>query len=123
MGQVDDALVSDQPIDHEVGHAVALDGDPIALDFEDRRAGDTPLVITEGEDYLDLALVVEDAHGNAARRAPNGALMVGRAQGVHDLDEIEPGIDNLTGYSEAFRQCQCGAPDHGTEQAREGPTQ
>jgi len=83
---------------------VALHADLVRLDLHQARVGHAGGVVAHLEDDVDGAVVGAQADRDAARRAPQGALVMGGPLGVHDLCQVAPGIDDLAGDADAVRR-------------------
>ena len=77
-------------------------GDLVRLDVDNFGIGDVLIIVLDFQDDVYVAILVENADGNSADRAPDGAFMMSRAQRIHDLGDITPRVDDLTRYLHAF---------------------
>ena len=107
MGHVDDAAIRqhlsyDQIPDAIAFKEIAIHGDLVRLDVDNFGIGDVLIIVLDIQGDVYVAILAENADGNSADRAPDGALMMSRAQRIHDLGDITPRVDDLTRYLHAF---------------------
>ena len=77
--------------------------------------GDSRIVAFDFEHHIDLVIGVLDADRNTAGGAPDRTLVVRRAEPIHDLGDITPGIDDFPGDLNPLRRggrirCRCQQP-------------
>jgi hypothetical protein len=95
-------FVHQQIVDSVADVEVALGGNAVRLNAQQRRVGDAGGVALDLEHHVDLAVIVLQSDRNTPGRAPDGALMVRGAQRIHDLGDVAPTVDHLAGHAHAL---------------------
>ena len=82
----------------------SLFGERVSLDIDDPRCGHARAVVFHLENDVHLAVLPEDTHGDAPQRAPDGTLVMRRANRVHDFSDVALCVHDLAGNLNTLRR-------------------